>query len=109
MADAHAACDVLMPGEHPDAAPALLTLAMAVADKNADLSEAYVQEGTRLICESISFSPVSKASRLTDLARSVVQVNRRDWAKAFMDQASKFRVEQRRAQGSAAASVTSGK
>ena len=107
LADAHAACDILMPEEHPDAAPALLTLAMSVAGENADLSEAYIQEVTRLICESNSFSPISKASRLTDLARSVVQVNRRDWATAYMEQASKFRGEQRRTQASAAASVTS--
>ena len=110
MSDAHAACDVLMPEEHPDAAPALLTLAMAVAEKNANLSEAYVQEGTRLICDSNSFTPTSKASRFTDLARCVVQVNRRDWAKAYMEQASKFRGEQRRVQVStAAASGASGK
>ena len=97
LADAHAACDVLVPQEHPDAAPALLTLAMAVMGKNAELSEAYIQEGTRLICDSNSIAPMTKASRLTDLARSVVQVNRRDWAKSFMEQASKFRGEQRRA------------
>lgn len=110
LADAHAACDVLMPEEHPDAAPALLTLAMSVAAANSDLSEAYVQEGTRLICDSNSFSPLSKASRLTDLARSVVQVNRRDWAKAYMEQASKFRGEQRRANVPAATvSVASAK
>jgi tetratricopeptide (TPR) repeat protein len=102
LADAHAACDVLMPEEHPDAAPALLTLAMSVEGANSDLSEAYIQEGTRLICDSNSFSPTNKASRLTDLARSVVQVNRRDWAKAYMEQASKFRGEQRRAHVSAA-------
>ncbi len=110
LTDAHAACDVLMPEEHPDAAPALLTLAMAVAEENANLSEAYIQEGTRLICDSSSFSPMSKASRFTDLARCVVQVNRRDWAKAYMEQASKFRGEQRRAHVSTAAvSVASGK
>lgn len=95
LADAHAACDILVPQEHPDAAPALLTLAMAVMGQNSELSEAYIQEGTRLICDSNSFAPMAKASRLTDLARSVVQVNRRDWAKSFMEQASKFRGELR--------------
>lgn len=102
VSDARRACDILMPAEHPDAAPALLTLAMVVAQENANLSEAYLQEGTRLICDSKDFSAVTKASRLTDLARSVVQVSRKDWAKLLLDQAAKLRTEQRRFSTSAA-------
>ncbi len=97
VADARTACEALMPVEHPGAAPALLTLAMAIVDENADLAEAYVQEGSRLICDTTLYTPLAKASRLTDLARSVVQVSRKDWAKAYMEKASKFRGEQRRA------------
>jgi hypothetical protein len=50
-----------------------------------------------LICDTTLYTPLAKASRLTDLARSVVQVSRKDWAKAYMEKASKFRGEQRRA------------
>lgn len=91
VADARLACDVLMPDEHPDAAPALLTLAMSVSAENMELSEAYVQESGRLIRETTLFSPLTKASRLTDLARHVVQVSRKDWARQFLDQAAQFR------------------
>lgn len=89
--EARQACDVLMPHEHPDAAPALLTLAMAVADENGELSDAYLQESTRLISESTLLTPQTKVSRLTDLARSMVQVSRKDWAKMYLEQASRFR------------------
>jgi tetratricopeptide (TPR) repeat protein len=91
LADARKACDLLIPAEHPDAAPALLTLAMEVADNDPDLADAYLQEGTRLICEAAKFTPLTKASRLTDLARCLVQVRRRDWAKRLVDQANKIR------------------
>jgi len=93
IADARAACDVLMPLEHPDAAPALLTLAMAVEKENADLADAYLQESGRLICDSTILSPLTKASRLTDLARSVVQVSRKDWGKRLLDQAAQMRIQ----------------
>jgi hypothetical protein len=91
VADARLACDVLMPLEHPDSAPALLTLAMAVEQENMDLAEAYLQESSRLICDSTILSPLTKASRLTDLARSVVQVGRKDWGKRLLDLATKVK------------------
>lgn len=96
VADARTACDALMPAEHPGAAPALLTLAMAIVEENADLAEAYVLEGSRLICDSTLYTPLTKASRLTDMARSVVQVSRKDWAKRLMEQAAKVRAERGR-------------
>lgn len=96
VADARTACDALMPTEHPGAAPALMTLAMAIVDENADLAEAYVQEGSRLICDSALYTPMTKASRLTDMARGVVQVQRKDWAKRLMEQAAKVRAERGR-------------
>ena len=93
VADARKACDVLMPLDHPDSAPALLTLAMAAEGENMDLAEAYLQESSRLICDSVILSPLTKASRLTDLARSVVQVGRKDWGKRLLDLATKVKAE----------------
>lgn len=93
VADARKACDVLMPLDHPDSAPALLTLAMAVGGENLDLAEAYLQESSRLIYDSALLSPLTKASRLTDLARSVVQVGRKDWGKRLLDLATKVKSE----------------
>lgn len=93
IADARQACDVLMPLEHPDSAPALLTLAMAVERENMNLAEAYLQESSRLIFDSTLLSPLTKASRLTDLARSVVQVGRKDWGKRLLDTATRVKAE----------------
>jgi len=93
MTDARKACDVLMPSDHPDSAPALLTLAMAVESENRDLAEAYLQESSRLICESTLLLPVAKASRLTDLARNVVQAGRKDWGKRLLELAAKVKAE----------------
>jgi tetratricopeptide (TPR) repeat protein len=92
LTDARKACDVLIPAEHPDAGPALLTLAMEAADNDPELADAYLQEGTRLICDAAKFTALTKASRLTDLARCLVQVRRRDWAKRLVDQAAKVRL-----------------
>lgn len=91
IADARKACDLLMPVDHPEAAPALLTLAMSVIHENPELSDAYVQEGARLICDSTLYAPLTKASRLTDMARSVLQANKKDWARDLLGQAAKFR------------------
>jgi hypothetical protein len=91
MEDARRACDRLMPTEHPDAAPALLTLAMSVAGENSDLAEAYLHESSRLICDTKLLSPLTKASRLRDLARSMVQVNRKDWGKRMLEESVRFR------------------
>ncbi len=103
--DARIVCDVLMPLEHPDAAPALLTLAMAVETENADLAEAYLLESSRLICDSVLLSPQTKASRLADLARSVIQVDRKEWGKRFFDQANQVCNGQGRESFSAKAAV----
>lgn len=91
LADARGACDVLMPLEHPDAAPALLTLAIAVGQSNADLAEAYLQESTRLICDTTLLSGPAKAGRLMELARGAVQARRRDWGKRLLDDAQVMR------------------
>jgi len=101
VADARSACDILMPLEHPDAAPALLTLALSVEGENADLAEAYLQESSRLIFESTILSPLAKASRLKDLARSVVQVQKKDWGKRLLDQAVQARGQEVRGNGQA--------
>jgi tetratricopeptide (TPR) repeat protein len=90
MEDARLACDRLMPSEHPDAAPALLTLAMSVAGENDGLAEAYLQESSRLICDTTLLSPLTKASRLRDLARSMLQANRKDWGKRMMEDAARY-------------------
>ena len=65
---------------------------MEAADNDPELADAYMQEGTRLICDAETFTPLTKASRLTDLARCLVQVRRRDWAKRLVDQATKVRL-----------------
>jgi tetratricopeptide (TPR) repeat protein len=86
--EARKACDLLMPEEHPDAAPALLTLAMAVLGEQQELAEAYATEGGRLIQDSILLTPHAKTSRLTDLARGAVQANRKEWAKLYLELAN---------------------
>lgn len=91
LADARQACDELMPYEFPDAAPALMTLALAVAEENSSLAEAYVHESVRLITQTTLLSATTKASRLTELARSMVQVNRREWAKTLLEHAARYR------------------
>ena len=88
----------VIPLDHPDAAPALLTLAMSVADERVDLSEAYLLESGRLVFEAKYFSPLAKASRLRELARCAVQVGRKDWGKQLLDRSSECRGE--RAPGS---------
>jgi tetratricopeptide (TPR) repeat protein len=89
--EARRACDVLMPEEHPDAAPALLTLAMAVAVEQQELADAYASEGGRLIQDSSLLTLQAKTSRLTDLARGAVQANRKEWAKIYLELANRQR------------------
>lgn len=89
--EARRACDQLMPEEHPDAAPALLTLAMAVLEEQRELAEAYATEGGRLIEESTLLTSQTKNSRLTDLARGAVQANRKEWAKLYLELANRQR------------------
>lgn len=89
--EARRACDLLMPQEHPDAAPALLTLAMAVSDERSELAHAYATEGARLIQDSTLLTMQAKNSRLTDLARGAVQANRKDWAKLYLEMAGRDR------------------
>ena len=89
VAEAKRACDVLMPEEHPDAAPALLTLALAVESEQQQLADAYASEGGRLIEDSSLLTIQAKASRLTDLARGAVQANRKEWAKSYLELANR--------------------
>jgi len=96
LTDARTACDVLMPTEHPDAAPALLTLSMAVESSNGELAEAYFHESTRLICETELLTPSGKVSRLNDLARATLQANRKDMAKDILELAARFKGEPQR-------------
>ncbi len=66
---------------------------MAVEKENSNLAEAYLQECSRLICDSTVLSPFTKASRLTDLARGALQVNRKDWGKRFLEYATRMRTQ----------------
>lgn len=105
LSDARQACDELMPYEFPDAAPALMTLAMSATEENPGLAEAYIQESIRLITQTTLLSATTKASRLTELARSMVQVNRREWAKTLLDLAVRYRSQAKTAPADATANT----
>ncbi|MBM3787092.1 MAG: M50 family metallopeptidase [Acidobacteria bacterium] len=91
MAEARQACDMLMPTEHHDAAPALLTLALAVWQENPDLGNAYVDEATRLIEQTLALSPSEKGVRLSEMARRLAVAKKPQHAKDVMKVALQYR------------------
>jgi tetratricopeptide (TPR) repeat protein len=85
MSSARSACDALVPQENPDAAPALLTLALAVWDQNDDLSETYLLEVARLIRQANTLRREEKVERIQIVAEHLAQAGKTEAAKRFLD------------------------